>query len=315
MPTLRPRPPLNTFGIAFGLTGLAGAWTEATRALASPQFIGEVLWAFALLVWLVTLTLYVSRLHGWRDVAGDLKNPVLGPFAALIPIPPMLLGAHLEPTLPELGVPLVWVCVALSAVFGSWFISQLLTVSRGFGPVHSGYFLPTVAAGLLTAQSLAIIGQPKLAVGALGIGMLFWLLIGGAVIARLISGPDSLPALMPTLGIFSAPPAVAGNAWWIISGGQGGMISELLAGAMAAVIAPHLFLIRRYVKLPFALGFWALTFTAAASATFTIRLLSIENAAWATVAAWVVLAAATLFIGAIGVRSLALLRPRQPVQP
>ena len=314
MRTLRPRPPLNAFGIAFGLTGLAGAWTEAARSLASPQIIGEALWVLALLVWLATAILYVSRLQGWKDLTGDLRNPVLGPFAALIPIPPMLLGAHLKPILPEVGVPLVWVCVVVSAVFGSWFISQLLTVSRGFGPVHSGYFLPTVAAGLLTAQSLAVIGEPKLAVGALGIGMLFWLLIGGAVIARLIAGPDSLAALMPTLGIFSAPPAVAGNAWWIISGGQGSMISELLAGAMAAVIAPHLFLVRRYAKLPFALGFWALTFTAAASATFTLRLLSLESGAWAAVAAWCVLAAATLFIGAIGVRSLALLRQRQPVR-
>jgi tellurite resistance protein len=302
---------LNTFGIAFGLTGLAGAWTEAARSLASPPAIGEALWVLALLVWLVTAALFISRLHRWKDLTGDLKNPVLGPFAALIPIPPMLLGAHLQPTLPAVGVPLVWVCVVVSAVFGSWFISQLLTVSRGFGPVHSGYFLPTVAAGLLTAQSLAVIGQPKLAVGALGIGMLFWLLIGGAVIARLIAGPDSLAALMPTLGIFSAPPAVAGNAWWIISGGQGGMISDLLAGAMAAVIAPHLFLIGRYAKLPFALGFWALTFTAAASATFTLRLLSLESGTWATVAAWFVLVAATVFIGAIGVRSVPLLAPRR----
>ena len=307
----RARPPLNTFGVAFGLTGLAGAWTEATEVLASPQFIGEALWCIALLVWLTIAVFYFGRLHSWKELLGDLKHPVLGPFAALIPIPPMLLGAHLVRISPAVGVTLVCLCVVVSAVFGAWFTSQLLTVTRGFGPVHSGYFLPTVAAALLSAQSLAVIGQPKLAVGTLGIGILFWLLIGGAVIARVIAGPESLAALMPTLGIFSAPPAVAGNAWWIISAGHGGTISQLLAGAMAAVIAPHLFLVGRYAKLPFTLGFWALTFTAAASATFTIRLLSAERAPWAVVVAWIVLAAATSFICAIGVRSLALLTPRR----
>jgi tellurite resistance protein len=320
MRTLRKRPPLNAFGIAFGLAGLAGAWTEATRSLASPQFIAETLWVVAMVVWLTTVIIYVSRLRGWGDLSGDLQHSVLGPFAALVPIPPMLWGAHMAATSTPLGVALVVVCVTASSVFGVWFISQLLTVSRGFGTVHSGYFLPSVAAALLSAQSLAVIGQKWLALGLLGVGLLFWLLIGGAVLARLMAGPDILGALVPTLGIFSAPPAVAGNAWWVISGGQGGAINALLAGAMVAVVAPHFFLAGRYARLPFALGFWALTFTAAASATFALRLFAMNDDAWSVAAAWVVVALATVFIAAVATRSLALLRVRRsdgtvPISP
>lgn len=302
------RPPLNAFGIAFGLSGLAGTWSEATRSIGAPVDVAELLWGLALLVWVITVVLYVIRLTGVRSLVGDLTHPVLGPFAALIPIPPMLFGAHLFAIAPVAGTAIVTVGATVSSVFAFWFISQLLTVSRGFTTVHSGYFLPTVAASLLTAQSLATIGQRPIAIAALGVGLLFWLLLGGAVLARLMAGPDQLAALLPTLGIFSAPPAVAGNTWWIISGGAGGTVSELFAGAMVALVVPHLFLIPRYVRLPFALGFWALTFTAAASATFALRLLSLDGTTWSVVASWVIIALATALIAGIGLRSLALLR-------
>lgn len=307
MTDTRGRIPLNSFGIAFGLSGLAGTWTEAARSIASPQSISEVLWGVALLAWMVTVVLYVSRVKHWANVAEDLKHPVLGPFAALVPIPPMLWGAHLLPSVPLLAVTLVWVCAAVSAVFGVWFISQLLTVSRGFGVVHSGYFLPTVAASLISGQCLATIGQDGLAMGALGAGLLFWVLIGGAVLARLMAGPDFLPALLPTLGIFSAPPAVAGNAWWVISAGEGEMVNALLAGMMVAVVAPHAFLLRRYSEIPFALGFWAFTFTAAASGTFALRLLSQVSGTLPFLGGWVVLLVATAIISYVAGRSLALL--------
>lgn len=306
MADARGRIPLNSFGVAFGLSGLAGTWTEAARSIASPQSVSEGLWGVALLVWIATVVLYVSTLKRLRDVAADLRHPVLGPFAALVPIPPMLWGAHLLPTVPILAVTLVWLCAAASAVFGVWFISQLLTVSRGFGVVHSGYFLPTVAASLISGQCLATIGQNGVAMGALGAGLLFWVLIGGAVLARLMAGPDFLPALLPTLGIFSAPPAVAGNAWWVISNGEGSMVSALLVGMMVAVVAPHAFLLRRYSELPFALGFWAFTFTAAASGTFTLRLLSQSHGILSVVAGWVVVLAATGIVAYVAVRSVGL---------
>ena len=58
-----------------------------------------------------------------------------------------------------------------------------------FGPFGAlvpavGSLLPAVAASLLTAQSLATIGQPTLAVGFFAAGILFWLLIGAVLLVR-----------------------------------------------------------------------------------------------------------------------------------
>jgi tellurite resistance protein len=315
---VRPRLPLNTFGIAFGLAGLAGTWTAAAAQLDAPRAVGEALWALAAGVWLATVVRYALRLRSGRDLADDLRHPVLGPFAALVPTTASLLAAHLAGGAPLRGAATVAVDVAAAAAlaFLAWFVADLLTRPRDLAALHGGYLLPSVAASLVAAQSLATVGQRTAAVAALGVGLLFWVLVGAALLARLATGPQAPGGLLPTLAIFSAPPAVAGNAWWAIDGAATPVVHELLLGTLVALLAPQLFLARRYVRQPFALGFWALTFTTAASATYALRLATQGAGAGGsasptgTVVGWLVVVAATAVVGTVGVRSLALLRPR-----
>ncbi|MCK2215792.1 hypothetical protein MF672_018625 [Actinomadura sp. ATCC 31491] len=311
--TRSTRIPLNTLGIGFGLSGLAGTWTAAASALGAPPLAGEALWAVAALAWAATLIRYGLGVRSPRDLAADLRHPVLGPFAALAPATGSLLAAHLAAYAPAAGAALVWVMLAVAAAFGAWFVAALLTAPRQAATLHGGHLLPTVAASLIAAQSLAVIGQRGAAVALLGAGVLFWLLIGAVLLARFVTGPELPAPLLPTLAIFSAPPAVAGNAWWAIAGARPGAAHEVLAGLMVALLLPHLFLLRRYARLPFALGFWAFTFTTAASATYGVRLLTSAAAPVATAGAWALVAVATAVIGGIGARSLALLLPaRRP---
>lgn len=307
--TERPRLPLNTFGIAFGTAGLAGTWTAASVELGAPPAVGEVLWVAAALAWVFTIVRYLRRPGGVAGIRSDLQHPVLGPFAALVPAVGSLLSAHLATTLPVVGAIGVWVMLVLTTAFGAWFVTSLLTVPREMGTLHGGYLLPTVAASLLTAQALATIGDTTLAVGYFAAGILFWILVGAMLIARLATGPTIPAPLLPTLAIFSAPPAVAGNAWWVITDGAPSTAHTILAGTMVALLLPHVFLVRRYLTSGFAIGFWAMTFTTAASATYGVRLIgSTESGALGTTFAWVIVGVATIIVGAIATRSLGLLR-------
>ncbi|WP_225845784.1 C4-dicarboxylate transporter [Streptomyces sp. HPF1205] len=307
------RPPLNAFGISFGLSGLAGTWTAAV-GLGAPVLIANLLWLTAATAWVVTMVCYAAPGLRPRDLAEDLRHPVLGPFAALVPIVGSLLSARLAAWFPAAGEGLVWFMVALSAGFGAWFVARMLTVPRDAATLHGGHLLPTVAASLISAQALATVGHRGAARVLFASGILFWLLIGALLLTRFVTGPEIPRPLLPTLAIFSAPPAVAGNAWWTITQGRPGTAHEMLLGTLAALLLPHLFLAGRYLRLPFALGFWALTFTTAASATYGIRLLSRTGAPWRTPLSWAVVAVATVIIGAVAVRSLALL-PFHRVHP
>ncbi|MFI1838673.1 SLAC1 family transporter [Streptomyces olivaceoviridis] len=301
----RARLPLNTFGISFGLSGLAGTWTAAAE-LGAPRVIGTALWLVAATAWLVTVLRYAAAGLRPHEVADDLRHPVLGPFAALVPVAASLMSARLAVSFPLVGRGLVWAMLALGAGFGAWFVARLLTVPRDPATLHGGHLLPTVAASLISAQSVATIGHPGAAKVLFAAGILFWLLIGSLLLVRFATGPELPRPLLPTLAIFSAPPAVAGNAWWVITGGRPGTVHEILLGTMAALLLPHLLLVKDYLRLPFTLGFWALTFTTAASATYGIRLLSLTGATWSAPVGWVVVAVATGVIGAVALRSLAL---------
>jgi len=314
--TPRPRLPLNTFGIAFGTAGLAGTWTAAASLLGAPTAVGETLWAAATVAWVVTIIRYLRRPGGARAIATDLRHPVLGPFAALVPAVGSLLAAHLATWAPVAGAVGVWIMLVLTTAFGAWFLTDLLTTPRDPGTLHGGYLLPTVASSLLSAQALAVIGHPTLATGYFAAGILFWLLIGAVLVARFATGPAVPPALLPTLAILSAPPAVAGNAWWTMTGGAPSVVDTALAGTMVAFLLPHAFLVRRYVTSGFAIGFWAMTFTTAASATFGVRLLATAGlGALGTALAWVVVGVASVIVGSIAIRSLGLLRRAEDAAP
>jgi tellurite resistance protein len=299
------RVPLNVIGIAFGTAGLAGAWTTATVALNAPAAVGQVLWAVAAAAWLIIGVRYLVAAGSIAAVMSDLRSPVLGPFGALYPVVGSLLAAHLAPLLPELAAVGVWLMALVSVAFGGWFVSSLMTQPRDPAALHGGYLLPTVAATLLTAQSFALIGQRQWAMGFFAVGILFWALIGSALMLRFATGPQIPEPLMPTLAIFSAPPAVAGNAWWAIADGEASTVHTILGATMVALLLPHLFLVRRYLIATFAVGFWALTFTAAASAGYAVRLLTASDGGTAAVVgAWVALVLATTLIAAVAIGSL-----------
>jgi tellurite resistance protein TehA-like permease len=302
--TAPPRLPLNTLGIAFGLSGLAGTWTAAHVELGIGPGWGETLWAIAALAWVITIVRYLARPGGLSAIVVDLTHPVLGPFAALAPVVVSLIGAHVAGYAPTTGAAVVAVMAVLSAGFGAWFTTTLFVRPRPIEALHGGYLLPTVAASLLTAQSLATVGARTLAIGFFAAGVLFWLLVEGALLFRFATGPALPGPLLPTLAIFSAPPAVAGNAWWAINAGHVDTVERVLAGLMVALLLPHAFLVARYLRTPFTLGFWALTFTTAASATFAVRLLIAANSPWGITAAWAVIAVATLVVAAVAARSL-----------
>nr|WP_075827513.1 hypothetical protein [Cellulosimicrobium sp. CUA-896] len=147
--------PLNVVGIAFGTAGIAGTWTVAASSLGAPGVVGEVLWIAAAVAWVVVVVRYLAGAGGVRTVTADLRSPVLGPFGALYPVVGSLLAAHLAPVVPTASAVAVWATAGASTVFGAWFVASLLTSPRDPGSLHGGYLLPTVAATLLTAQSLA----------------------------------------------------------------------------------------------------------------------------------------------------------------
>jgi tellurite resistance protein len=222
------RIPPNLFGVALGLAGLADAWWAAAMAVGVPLVVSNVIYALAAIVWLGLLVGYIRQ--GPRQIARDLRDPVLGPFVTAAPITGMVLSLALAAFSFEAGRALVVVFLAVTLGLGAWLTGQWILSDVEADSAHPGYFLPTVAGGLIGAFTTSQVQLQPLAELSFGIGVVSWLLLGSIVLNRLFFRPRLPAALIPTLAIEAAPSAMAGVAYWAITGGITDTFAYALAG-------------------------------------------------------------------------------------
>ena len=228
-----------------------------------------------------------------------------GPIAALIPVTAMLLAYDLADFSTVGAIVLFLVAVIASAAFAAWIVAFWLRGGLQLDSVHGGWLLPTVAAGLVGADTAARVGLTGLGWGLFGIGVFFWAIMTLLVLARLAFGSPLPEPLVPTTAILLAPPAVAGIALFELEGLSDSIGAELLAGLAALLALVQLALVVRYRRLHFSLGFWSFTFPVAAAivqAMLWLRLTAVPGWQGLTIALLVLV---TALVGAIAARSLA----------
>ena len=300
------RIPLNFFGMPFGLAGLGGGWLTMADYGQVPKAVGDVLLALAALVWLILVVGYLRYVLSDRSAfVRDLLDPIAAPFASLIVVTPMLLAAEgLYPHSAGAGRALTDVFLVLTVLLGAWVTGQWI-----YGPVeldkfHPGYFLPTVAGGLLASATAAEVGQRLLAEVMFGYGMICWLVLGSIILGRLLMRPLLPPPLLPTLAIEIAPAAVATLAYFALHGDRIDPVVAFLAGYGMLMVLAQMRMLPAYLRLPFMPSTWAFTFSWAAVATAGIHWLDAIRPSGFRVYEYLVLAAITALIGGIAVRTL-----------
>jgi tellurite resistance protein len=269
--------PPNALAVSFGLAGLAQCWSAARDVAGAPGAVAAALWVLTGVLYLVILAAYVRNLVGTGRGLRDVTDPVLGPFTALVFIVPMLLGLGLAHHHETSGEILFLVALAATAVYGGWLSGQWIARPLTLAQWHPGYFLPTVAGGLIAAGGAAALGHPDLARLMFGYGMICWLVLGSIMLTRLFTQPALPVPLLPTIAIELAPPVVAGNAWFLINGGRADTIAWVLAGYAVLMVMVQLRLVEVYRRVPFALGWWSYSFSYAAAFTVTVRWLAVEQ--------------------------------------
>jgi tellurite resistance protein len=196
------------------------------------------------------------------------------------------------------------VFIALTVLLGGWFTGQWMIGPVDLDRFHPGYFLPTVAGGLIAADGAALIGQRGLAEVLFGLGVLCWILLGSLILGRLLFRPLLPPALQPTMAIEVAPAAVAILDWFALHGARPGPVPAFLAGYGSLMVLAQLRLLPAYRRLTFTPSFWAFTFSWAAVATAGVAWLQSTQPAGYRLWQYVLAAAITAFIGGIAVRTV-----------
>ena len=298
----RLRVPPNRFGIPLGLAGLAAAWHAAGTKLGTPPAVADAIDILAAVVLLVIGWMYAAT--GLRQVLADLRDPVQAPFVAVPAITAMMLAAALASVAFAAGRVLVVIFLAVTVIVAAWLTGQWIGGDLGQATVHSGYYLPAVAGGLVGAITLSEVHLHALAEASFGLGVLSWLLLGSVVLNRLITTRALPAALRPVAAIELAPPALAGVAWFALASRGVNVIAYAIGGYLVLMTLVQVRLIPVYRKLRFSPGFWAFTFSYAIAITCALEWIIRTNPPGATVYAIVAIAAITVFIAAIAARTV-----------
>ena len=307
-PTASAPPPLtaNLFGIPFGMAGLALCWSTAyEQAGVGPSWAAEVVWMLCATTW-VTLTIaYIWAVALTRRFLSEATDAVFAPFTALLLIIPMTLSVALAGHADTAGRVLFLLFLGLTVAYGGWLTGQWMLTELTLAQWHPGYFLPTVAGGLIGAGGCAALGYDGLARLMFGYGTICWLAIGSIILLRLFTQPPLPQALAPTMAIELAPPVVAGSAWFAMNGERIDTVALALSGYAILMVCVQLRLLPLYARLPFTPGWWAFSFSYAAGCALAIRWVSVAEASpqWPLVAS--LLAAITVGVGALAARTVA----------
>jgi tellurite resistance protein len=303
----------NLFAIPFGLAGLAEAWHAAEQTLHTPEEIPDSLSIVAALAWATLMVCYSAQ--GTRNNFADFRNKTFSPFISLAPITGMLLATTLSVRAFAVGQALVVVFLIATLLVGGFLTGEWIVASLDHDTVHPGYFLPTVAGGLVGAFCAAEVHLHALANASFGIGVLCWVLIGSTVLNRLFFHAPLPPPLVPTLAIELAPPAVAGIAYFALTGGRTDIIAQALAGYTVLMILVQGRMLPTFARLKFAPSFWAFTFSWAATATDALEWIELRKPPGATAYAVAILTVITVFIGYIAARTAVLIARGQLLPP
>jgi tellurite resistance protein len=301
----RPIPP-NIFGIGFGLAGLGTAWRIAVDQHLAPHEVSDVLIFLATLAWLISLCLYLRYALTTRGaLRADLHDMTVGPFTSLAVITPILLAADgVAPYSRSAAAVIIDISIVLVVLLGGWFTGIWMRGGTDLDRLHPGYFLPTVAGGLVASAGAAMVDQQHLAQLMLGLGIFSWIILGSMILGRLIFRPPIPDALAPTMAIEVAPAAVASVAYFFMHGAHITTFVTALAGYGLLMVVAQIPLLGRYARLKFSLATWAFTFSWAAVASTLLFWIAAEHVPGGRVPSYLVLAAISVLVTAIGARTV-----------
>ena len=298
----RPRITPIAFVVPFGLVGLAQAWRAAGAELRIPSAVPGAIFVLAAAIWLILVARYAAQ--GPRQVLADLRDTVLAPFVPLAVITPAMLGGALAMAAFSAGRALVVISLVLTVAAGGWLTGQWSAGHLDQDSAHPGYLLPTVAGSLVGASAAAQVHLHAVAEASFGIGIVSWLVLGSMTWNRLFFRPALAPALVATLAVELAPPAVAGSAYFALTGGSRNFIACALGGYTVLMAVTQLRFVPLYARLRFSAGFWAFVFSSAAAATVALQWITLTRPPGAAGYAIAILTPITVLGVAVAARTI-----------
>jgi tellurite resistance protein len=287
--------PVNLFASVMGIAGLSIAWRQASHEFGVSPLLSETAGLLAVIVFLVLSAGYLVKAVKHPDaVVAEFRHPVAGNFFGTITIAILLLSsvvAQLSQTLAEV----TWTVGTILTIMLCFVItSRLLQGKIDAAHAVPAWFIPGVAT-LDIAVAGGTMPMPwahEVNMFALAVGTMIALLFFTMVMSRMIHRDPLSAGMLPSLLILMAPFEVGFLAYTNFT-----QRVDTFAGLLFyfglfifVTLAPKVF--RR--EIPFATGWWSISFPMAALASASLKYSMF-------VQAWPVTAIAIILLGMLSI--------------
>jgi tellurite resistance protein len=300
--------PVNLFGSVMGLAGLSLAWRLSAHVFGTSPLIAELIGILAIAAFLaIGLGYLVKWVKYPAAVAGEFNHPIAGNFFGTITIGILLLSAVVG-VYSSVLQQLVWMIGTITTILLSFVIvSRLLKGNVDSGHAVPAWLIPGVAT-LDIAVAGATMPMPwayEVNLFSIGVGTVVALVFFTLIFSRLVHREPLLPGMVPSMMILIAPFEVGFLAYANI------MQRIDMFAALLFYVGLFLFVILALKifrpSIPFAPGWWAISFPMAALSNAALKYAAVANTAVLNGIAGIILAILTVAIAVLFVRTLHIL--------
>ena len=297
--------PVNLFGSVMGIAGLSLAWRLTSHEFGVSPYISGAIGTLAIVVFLLLSGGYLVKWFRHPGaVAGEFRHPIAGNFFGTITIAILLLSSVIAPVSLLLSE-VVWAIGTISTVALSFVIaSRLLQGKIDAGHAVPAWLIPgvatldiAVAGGTMPMPWAHEVNLFGLAVGAM-IALLFFTMI----MSRLIHHEPLPVGMVPSMVILIAPFEVGFLAYTNFTQHVDTFAGLLFYFGLFVFVTLAFKVFRK--GIPFAAGWWAISFPMAALTSASLKYSMFVQAWPVTLIAIALLTLLTIAIAVLFVRTL-----------
>ena len=278
--------PVSMFSIVMGLAGTTIAVQKAGHLWNCTPWLAQFLMWMTALVYVLIACAYLSKLVLYRtQVIAEFNHPIRMSFFPAMSIGMLLLATTFLDASLAVALFLWAIGSAVQLLFTLVILSNWMHHEK-FQVQHSNpaWFIPIVGNILVPIAGVPL-GYTEISWFYFSIGLMMWTPLLAVLFNRFFFHPMIPAKLLPTLFILVAPPAVGFVAWLKLHNGNIDDVARIFY-YFALFITLLLFSqIRYFVRLAFALPWWAYSFPIAALAIATMVMLEKVGGAFFTVLA------------------------------
>jgi tellurite resistance protein len=297
--------PVNLFASVMGIAGLSIAWRQASHQFGVSPLMAEVAGALALIVFVVLSAGYLVKAVKYPEaVVEEYRHPVIGNFFGTITIAILLLSSVVAP-LSQTLAEVTWTVGTISTFALCFAVaSRLLRGKIDVAHAVPAWFIPGVATLDITVAggTMPMPWAHEVNLFAMAGGTMIALLFFTMIMSRMIHHEPVPAGMVPSLLILMAPFEVGFLAYTNMMQRVDTFSALLFYFGLFIflALAPKVF----RGGIPFAAGWWAISFPMAALAVAALKYSMFVQAWPVEVAAIILLAVLSITIAVLFAKTL-----------